>query len=644
MGPRLENRTFIAKVRKGMSDDRVVGPLLTLVVIGVHYALSFTPLKYSNRIAPLMLVVVYSTFRGGKKPGLISAALAYVYFVMLFGADGTFVKEPSLVWVRVITWLFVFPMTVQLVGNLKLQVLRKESAEVQRSLEEAKLLLDSILTNVCLSIWSVDTNGIFISYRGSVSEKIGIKPEARPGTSLFDLLKERPDIESEVREGLRQGEPRNVEMQIKEQWFEIHISPLKNLQGELIGAAGISVDITDRKVADSEKAELHASEQAALQSSRMKSEFLANMSHEIRTPINGVMGMASLLLDSSLSEEQRSYSETIRSSADSLLTLVNDILDFSKVEAGKLSLEVIHFELDEVLLEIERTLVVSAKQKGLKLLKSASTDIPAFIQGDPTRLKQVLLNLVNNAIKFTPSGHVIIETVRLAGEGGKDWLRIEVADTGIGISTSARNRIFDAFSQADSSTTRRFGGTGLGLTICRHLVKLMGGEIGVTSDEGKGSTSWFTIPLVAGQAPGEASSGQCLEASGAKKLHVLVAEDNSVNRIIAVKMLEKLGHSAIAVTNGNEAIDALRSSRYDLILMDCQMPELDGYEATKIIRTAKTIEQRDIAIIAMTANALQGDRERCLAAGMDEYLSKPMKTSDLREIIERTLRAKHLAA
>jgi PAS domain S-box-containing protein len=400
------------------------------------------------------------------------------------------------------------------------------------------------------------------------------------------------------------------------------------------------MDLTKLKNTEQEKLLLEQSEKAAIDASKMKSEFLANMSHEIRTPINGVIGMTSLLLDTELNSEQRDYSEAVLTSANALLFLVNDILDLSKAEAGKVDLEVTNFDLGQVFLDIERTLGFGAKKKGLKLLKSIGTDLPAYLKGDPTRLRQIFLNLVSNSIKFTNEGQVTIEAIRKSQENNRVCIRFEVTDTGIGIPSEAMNRMFKSFSQADSSTTRKFGGSGLGLSICKHLVELMGGEIGVNSSLDNGSTFWFEIPFEVGsELLGTASEGEVRFEKGARKLRILVAEDNSVNQIIAIKMLQKLGHTAIAVGNGSEAIDALRDAPYDLVFMDCQMPELDGYEATKLIRKSRTLTCKDIPIIAMTANAMRGDREKCLSAGMNDYLSKPMKLSDLEKAIEQNFKS-----
>ena len=378
-------------------------------------------------------------------------------------------------------------------------------------------------------------------------------------------------------------------------------------------------------------------EQTALEASRLKSEFLANMSHEIRTPINGVVGMVSMLLDTPLSEIQKIYTSNIARSADNLLTLVNDILDLSKAESGKIDLENIDFDFEQLLENVESTLSLSAKQKGLQLIRQIPPDFPRFLRGDPTRVQQVLTNLVNNAIKFTAKGTVSINVSSESAALNQHKITIEVKDTGTGIPKRSLQKIFEAFTQADSSTTRRFGGTGLGLSISKRLVDFMGGTIGVESEEGHGSRFWFTLNFSSAENTQTITPTTQPPVYSGKRLRVLLAEDNTVNQMIALSMLKKMGHSGVAVANGNEVLDALREASYYLVLMDCQMPEMDGYEATRTIRSNDSLNCKNIKIVAMTANAMAGDREKCIAAGMNDYITKPVKLSDLHSVIERVM-------
>ena len=637
----------------------------------------------------------------------------------------------------------------------------------------------------------IDANKAFCSF-------LGLKKPEVTGANLFKLLAKHNDSPSQkwnmIEEKTRKkGKCIDVEFHFtspSELYLSVNASLIDPSSAEDSNIISIWRDITGAKN-EAEEITKHLEETTlfakemfmqAEMASAAKSEFLANMSHEIRTPMNGVIGMTNILLDTDLTQEQRQYAETIRSSADALLTIINDILDFSKIEAGKLELETIDFDLLTTLEEISDLLAMRAQEKGLEFSYIFNPEIPSKLRGDPGRIRQILTNLIGNSIKFTEKGEIVIHVTVESEDDNTAVLHFSVSDTGIGIPPKKIADMFESFTQADASTSRKYGGTGLGLTISKLLAEMMGGRIGVRNNDDKGCTFWFTARLEKQQAPeldkkkqlepdlknirvliasesqstrqqlslflqkwhnqAEVAAGaenalntlkkatqngspfhmvfidKCLAdmtgeflaekmkadkeicgiplviltslsqrtdprqlkkagfsafltkpvkqsplrdcifdmlgrgkdktpdgikqdvkkqvPAAGKTIRILLAEDNLVNQMVAKKMLEKLGYQSEAVLNGKEAVKAVQSDTYDLILMDCQMPEMDGYEATQKIRKLKS-HVKDIPIIAMTAHAMVGDREKCLKAGMDDYVAKPVNPEKLATAIEKAL-------
>jgi len=669
--------------------------------------------------------------------------------------------------------------------------------KTEEALAYERDLLRGLLDNIPDRIYFKDVESRFIRCSNSMALRLGLDdPKKILGKNDFDFHpkeKAQEFYEDEQRIILT-GKPlinkleEQTDLDGKTIWASVTKVPIYNQNGHVTGIIGISRDVTTLKQAE---AAMQQARDAALESVRVKSEFLANMSHEIRTPMNAITGMTGLLLDTRLSQEQREFVSTIRDSTFTLLDVVNEILDFSKIEAGKLKLEIIDFELRDVVESTVEMLAENAQRKGLQLNCWMDQDVPDRVRGDPGRLRQILANLLSNAIKFTERGEVLVRLTRAMESQTTLAVNIAVSDTGMGIASKAIPLIFQAFTQADGSTTRKYGGTGLGLTISKQLVELMGGEIGVESTVNQGSTFWLKLPFEK-QSPGEIraqkfdaqrlenvrvlvvsgaqTSGRILHtqlshlkmqnvnaASGpealrllheavaegkpfelvildmdlaemdglalaqtikadpaltsarllvmtslghrlttatmqelgisaclvkplrqsrlfdclvdvmslsgtgaarplqseatryavssltttARNARILLAEDNVVNQRLALKQLKKLGYHADAVSNGFEVLEAIRQIRYDIILMDCQMPEMDGYEVTSRIRGQQ--EQKENAlgyspyIIALTANVLHGDREKCMEAGMNDYLTKPLHLSDLEEVLQKAL-------
>gem|GEM_PF-628582 len=663
-----------------------------------------------------------------------------------------------------------------------------ERKRVQAELQAREAQLNEAQAIAHLGNWEWDVATNKVTWSDEEYRIFGLQPQEFGATYEAYLSRVHPDdqefVASLIGKALQDREYPDFDHRIVRPDGEVRVIHASGKithdeSGNPIKMFGTAQDITERKQIEEE---LERARDAALESARLKAQFLANMSHEIRTPMNGVIGMTGLLLDTELNEEQRDYVETVRSSADSLLTIINDILDFSKIEAGKLHFETQDFDIRGVVESSAEMLAERAQAKGVELVSFVDDNLPTRVRGDAGRLRQVLVNLVGNAVKFTDAGEVIVRVTK-EQENGHVVARFEVTDTGIGLSKEAQRYLFQPFVQADGSTTRKYGGTGLGLAISRQLVELMGGAIGIESEEGRGSTFWFTARLdkqseqaeaVAapqvdlhnlrvlvvddnatnrqilmrqitswGMLPAAAESGahalellraaaqegrsydvalldlhmpamngfelaraikseaeiastrlvlmptygqrgdgqlareigiaayltkpvrqsqlfDCLatvmadasapshtsapqrlvtkhtlgETHSAKSSRILIAEDNPVNQKVAARQVEKLGYRADTVANGLEALDALARISYDIVLMDCQMPEMDGYEATAEIRRREGVGRRT-TIIAMTANALEGDREKCLAAGMDDYLSKPVKVEELQRALER---------
>ena len=658
-------------------------------------------------------------------------------------------------------------------------------------------LLNTLLGNVPDYIYFKDRESRFIRASAALAKSFGVSdPELIVGKTDFDFFTgaHARVAFADEQEIIRTGQPiskeeRETRPDRPDRWVLTTKMPLRDREGRIVGTFGISKDVTELKVATQA---LERARQDAEAANRAKSEFLANMSHEIRTPLNGIIGMTDLAIETELTPEQRDYLDTVKISADALITVINDVLDFSKIEAGKIDFEADAFDIRDSLAASLKTISVRADEKGLELLCEVASDVPDVVKGDPHRIRQIVLNLVGNAIKFTHEGEITLKVQCLEAHDDECMLQFTVSDTGIGIPPEKQRTIFEAFSQADTSTTRKYGGTGLGLTISTRLVEMMGGRIWLESELGKGTSFHFTLKLgvsdaaalavgasvasevlrgvrtlivddnrtnrrildgmlvrwgmrphqvesgnealqelAAAQAAGDpyrviltdmhmpkmdgfgfierirenphlsAATIMMLTSAGhrgdaarcqalgisayllkpirqselreaiarvlgaaahqddiplitryslgdvsdpGRSLRILLAEDNAVNQRLASRMLEKRGHRVAVCCNGKEAVDSFANEVFDLILMDVQMPEMDGFEATAAIRKAEIRTGRHIPIVALTAHAMKGDRERCLAAGMDAYLAKPIRPEELDEVLDHYINRRNEGA
>jgi PAS domain S-box-containing protein len=525
--------------------------------------------------------------------------------------------------------------------------------QTEQSLIESSEKLRAIIAASPAAITALDAEGTVQiwnpaaekMYGWTADEVIGHKLPIVPGESHLQFLAFRERLLSgesiEPFEASRNHKDGSVLHSL------VSLAPLRHSDGGVFGTLSIQLNITRRKLAEEalrqKTLELQIAKEAAEAATRAKSDFVANMSHEIRTPMNGILGMTELALSTDLSPEQREFLGLVKSSAESLMTTINDILDYSKIEAGKLILDPVRFELRETLHDTMKVMAITARQKGLALAWHVQSSIPTTLVGDFCRLRQVIVNLVGNAIKFTSEGEVVL-SVSIAERSEQDLtLKFAVRDTGVGITRDKQETIFHAFEQADSSTARKYGGTGLGLAICMRILDLMGGRIWVESSPGEGSTFHFLamFSLAGEEAEGFAQGDRPQPAPAAADLQpcgpmrILLAEDNIVNQKLVATILEKMGHAIVRAGTGIDAIARWEQEQFDLVFMDVQMPEMDGYEATRGIRAKEKQTGAHVPIIAMTANSMSGDRERCLDSGMDDYLSKPINKNELWRILTK---------
>ncbi|WP_109121598.1 PAS domain-containing hybrid sensor histidine kinase/response regulator [Azospirillum sp. TSO22-1] len=553
-------------------------------------------------------------------------------------------------WYRVIA----FPLGGGSVG-VHMTDVTEAHAEIAH-LRESEERLNAMVENAVDAIITIDDRGLVQSVNPACLHMFGYTAEEMLGRNIHLLMPSHHAIHhDELMRASRRSAPYDVVGRSRELvarhkdgaevLIEMGISEVR--VNNRCFYTGVIRDITERKRAQQalvdanvyleqrvaeRTAEVEAARRKAEEAARAKADFLATMSHEIRTPMNGILGMVRLLLDTALDTEQRDYAQTVLYSGEALLTILNDILDMSKLEAGRLELERVDLDLKRLVGSVAALMSSRAAEKGLTLETRVAPDIRRFVRGDPTRLRQVLLNLVSNAVKFTERGGVAI-AVDEDVEAEAGGVRFTVTDTGIGVPDAVRPHLFTEFFQGDSSISRRFGGTGLGLAICKRIVGLMGGEIGVDSRPGGGSAFWFTVPLEAAAAPDDDDAPEPV-AVRLRPLRVLLAEDNPVNRKVAVALLARQGHAVTVAGDGAEALDRVRRERFDVVLMDMQMPRMDGLEAARRIR-ALPGTRGAVPIVALTANALAGDAERCLAAGMSDYVPKPIVPEALAAALAR---------
>jgi PAS domain S-box-containing protein len=522
------------------------------------------------------------------------------------------------------------------------EIKERQDSEIYLKQNEEKYL--SVISNMELGLVEVDNNDVITSVNDRFLEIMGYPPNVLIGKEYMKIFcdEESMKIMVEQNERRKSGHSGIYEVKLKDKndkilWILISGAPLYNKRNNVIGTIGTHLDITSRKLMEQE---LLKAKNTAEEMAQIKSEFLANMSHEVRTPMNGIIGLTKLLLNTELSEKQEEYLNAIDVSSNTLLVIVNDILDISKIEAGKMTFEKIDFKLVNLISSVVDVFEAKAAEKNIDLESYIDKNLPKVVIGDMTRLNQILYNLIGNGIKFTKEGKVVVKVDLVKETKTGIIISFSVIDTGIGITEESQKKIFDAFTQASSDTTRTFGGTGLGLTIVKKLVELQGGTIDLKSTSGKGSTFSVNLKFQVmdnqnepdAPVPLKHNVENCLE-----NVKILLAEDNSINQLLTNDLLTDKGAIVEIVADGKQAIDSLEANDYDLILMDMQMPVMDGYEAMRIIRDDFPKPKQDITIIALTAHAAEGEREKCKSFGADDYLSKPFQPAELVNIICNSL-------
>ena len=536
-------------------------------------------------------------------------------------------------------------------ATIKTYSKQKNDAEIALKNQLAKI--EAILESTQSAIFAVDKNYLITGFNSAFSKLyqkyFATNTEPQKGINIQTVFSDRLAKPNNSITRALSGENFTEEQEIvfhdfDKHYFEMSYNPIKNEHSEIIGVAVFAQDITDKK--RNEEALLKAKNEA-LQAAQAKSDFLSNMSHEIRTPMNAIIGITDLLLDKLAIPENREYLQSIKYSADNLLHIINDILDLSKIEAGKVELEEEPFNLEQKINELKRTFQPKANEKKIELITMITKDVPAYVKGDQFRLNQILLNLISNAIKFTSKGSITVRVELKKGSTENCTLLFSVTDSGIGIAEDKLNSIFDTFTQAYTDTTRKFGGTGLGLAISKNLVQLQQGYMGVHSKLGAGSTFYFEIPYKT-VSPQEIKNivpqqNQMIEdalkknnASLLSGARILLVEDNSLNQFVAKQLLKKWESEVAVAETGVEALHMLAETEFDIVLMDLQMPEMNGFEATAQIRSGATkVLNPKIPIIALTADAFEETRKRVLEAGMNDFITKPFKQDDLYGKISR---------